>query len=675
MTLSAAPTGALWRLFPQGSPAGPVARARRRPGFVNVLLASLVLVAGGFGRAMAYETPPEAERTFRHPGVLLTAANLEEIRCGVRDGREPWKSWFAPYDHDPGTFGHEGRFEEYGRNADVNREEFQSDMWQLYRMAVLWVVKKDRRAAERGVGILENYAKNHKRFVGVEATFMQGDCMNAIVAAEILRSTYPGWTERNTANIKRYFSDVWWSTIRVGKDNTGAGSHLWTANQGTIGLKVAMAIAIFCDDPVRFNMCLNAYTSDPLTGLADSLPNGEVGDCGRDSGHWTAECVDSGLICQMAWAQGVDLFASYGNRIVAISEFLARNELFMQGVVKQNAPFTPFGCSYAFFTQVAPFDNVRGIEFMDVVATYARRKGVPAPFTRKLVEREGYKPVFTLDDSIPAAPIAPFWMQPPLAPVANLQSKTIGSGRGTTNVSGGVWNLAGDSGKMEDGCRFAYREADGDWVFMARVVDHGAIMMTDRLAPAGQCSAVWFEVKEDGTTVLWKNGQHSYQMPWDLKYFDSPRAPMWFKLVRRGVMVSAWQSVDGVSWSPSANVRFAALPDKVFVGLGVCRASGKFDHVAFGSEPSSLPAAPTDVQAVARSDRALVRWRPGANTVFCDVLRAETPGGPYTPVGERVTASQFLDEIERGKTYYYVISPAGYSGRGPNSPEVSARGI
>ena len=109
---------------------------------------------------------------------------------------------------------------------------------------------------------------------------MQGDCLHGIIAAEILRSTYPGWTEQNTANIQRYFRDVWWMPMHIGKANTGAGSHLWTANQGTIGLKVGMAVAIFCDDPVRFNMCLNAYLTDPLTGLADSLPNGEVGDSG-----------------------------------------------------------------------------------------------------------------------------------------------------------------------------------------------------------------------------------------------------------------------------------------------------------------------------------------------------------------------------------------------------------
>ena len=72
-------------------------------------------------------------------------------------------------------------------------------------------------------GILENYAKNNKRIVGVEASFLQGDCLNGVVAAEkILRSTYPGWTEQNTTNIQRYFRDVWWILIGIGKPNCGS---------------------------------------------------------------------------------------------------------------------------------------------------------------------------------------------------------------------------------------------------------------------------------------------------------------------------------------------------------------------------------------------------------------------------------------------------------------------
>jgi hypothetical protein len=616
-----------------------------------------------------------AEQGFRHPGVVLTAAQLEEIRRGVRSGREPWKSWFAPYDGDPGMVGNEGQFEEYGRNADIHRGEFQSDMWQLYRMALLWVVKQNKRAAERGVGILENYAKNHKRFVGVEASFMQGDCMTAVIAAEILRSTYPGWTERNTADIQRYFADVWWQHMHIGKDNTGAGTHQWTANQGTIGLKVAMAVSIFCDDRVRFNMCLNSYLTDPLTGLESSTNNGQVGDTGRDSGHWTAECIDDGWICQMAWAQGVDLFAQRNKRIVAISEFLAQTQLFWGKVIAQMPPYIRYGCAYEFDTEAARFEDFRGHDFFEVINAYARMKGIPAPYTRQLLEHERHKPLFTLDESIQARPIGIPWKQPSVTPVTSLRATDVAGSHGSTNRVGEVWSLKSDSRKMEDGYQFACLEAEGDWTFLARVTGGGGIMVTDRLERPWAGHAVWLEAGKDGSAVHYAHGGGSYVWPWDSKFYGGGKAPMWLKLVRRGVFIQAFQSADGVNWAGMANVRFDGLADKLYVGLAVNKEPGKFDRVAYGSAPGSLPAAPTDAQADARMGRVEIRWKPDANTVFCDVLRAETAGGPYTPVAERVTANRFLDTIERGKVYHYVVSPAGYSGRGPNSREVSACGF
>jgi hypothetical protein len=617
---------------------------------------------------------PAGGQPFRHPGIVLTAAQLEDIRRGVKSGREPWKSWFKPCDGDPGTVGNEGQFEEYGRNADVNRGAFQSDMWQLYRMALLWVVKKDRRAAERGIGILENYAKNHKRFVGVEASFMQGDCMHGVIAAEILRSTYPGWTAQNTEHIKRYFRDVWWQHMHIGKDNTGAGTHQWTANQGTIGLKVAMAVAIFCDDRVRFNMCLNSYLTDPLTGLESSTTNGQVGDTGRDSGHWTAECIDDGWICQMAWAQGIDLFAARNNRIVAISEFLAQTQLFWGKVIAQKPAYVRYGCAYEFDTEAARFEDFRGHDFFEVIDTYARLKRIPAPCTRQVLEHEKHKPIYTLDESIQARPVGIPWRQPSVAPVASLRSTDVAASHGSTNRSGEIWNLKSDSQKMEDGYQFAYLEAEKDWTFLARV-DGGGIVVTDRLERPWAGHAVWLEAGKGGSAVHYSHGGNSYVWPWDSKFYEGGKAPMWLKLVRRGVFIQCFQSADGVNWAGMANVRFDGLSDKLYVGLAANKEPGKFDHVAFGSAPSSLPTAPTDAQAETRMDKAQIRWKADANTAFCDVLRAETAGGPYTPVGERLTTGQFLDTVERGKTYYYVISPAGYSGRGPNSSEISVRGF
>lgn len=618
---------------------------------------------------------------FVHPGIILTKSNLHEIEEGVRSEREPWKSWFQQYDGDPSGVNVAGKFEEFGRNPDLHRGEFQSDMWQLYRMAMLWTAKKDRRAAEKGMEILRTYAHTHKRWSGVESGFMRGDFMNTLTAAEILRWTYPGWTEQDTADITRYFSEMWWENY-IGTDNTGAGSQMWTANQGTISLKVAMAVAIFCDDHVRFNMCLNAFLTDSLTGLQNSLPNGEVGDTVRDSGHWTAEAIDNGWICQLAWVQGIDLFAQMNYRMIAIGEYLAQNELYCAAVSKDKPSFVPYGCSYDFYMQPAHFDDFRGQDFLSVIDTYARRKGIPAPYTHQLLEYLHYKPIYILDGSVDAQPFETTWSQPPPVPVSDLNSRDVGDSRGSASEFGGVWTVTSGSKKMEDGYHIVFLEAEGDWTFVARLVSvdssaHGGnLIATERLEPPRQVHSTWIEAAMKGSCIRWCNGTHSYGWPWDMHYYDTPRLPFWLKLVRRGVLISSWQSVDGANWAPAGNIRFHDLTEKLFVGLASWNGRTTFDHVAFGSAPSSLPPAPADLEASAWNGKAELCWKPGANTVFCDVLRAEQKGGPYTTVASRLTSNQFTDmTVSRGVTYYYTISPAGYSGRGPNSAEVSVEGL
>jgi len=376
----------------------------------------------------------------------------------------------------------------------------------------------------------------------------------------------------------------------------------------------------------------------------------------------------------MAWAQGIDLFAQRNNRIVAISEFLAQSQLFWAKVIAQKPLFIPYGCAYEFDSEAARFEDVRGHDFFEVIDNYARVKRIRAPYTHQLLEREKHKPLFTLDESIQARTFAVPWRQPPVAAVASLRSTDVAGSHGFTNRAGEIWSLKSDSQKMEDGYQFAYLDAEGDWTFITRVTEGGGIMVTERLERTGDVHAVWLEAGKNGSAVHFSHGQHSYVWPWDSKYYGGAKLPMWLKLVRRGIFIQGFQSADGVNWAGMVNVRFNGLADKLFVGLAANREPGKFDHVAFGSAPSSLPVAPMDVRADTRIDKVQVRWKPDANTVFCDVLRAETAGGPYTTVGERIAGSQFTDTVEPKKTFYYIISPAGYSGRGPNSSELIVRG-
>lgn len=89
--------------------------------------------------------------------------------------------------------------------------------------------------------------------------------------------------------------------------------------------------------------------------------------------------------------------------------------------------------------------------------------------------------------------------------------------------------------------------------------------------------------------------------------------------------------------------------------------------------PPALPAAPSNVNAVAGSSGITISWNgPVEGTVY-RVQRALQSGGPYTTVAGQVIGTNWLDTgVNGGSAYYYVVSAANAAGEGPASAEVSA---
>jgi hypothetical protein len=93
--------------------------------------------------------------------------------------------------------------------------------------------------------------------------------------------------------------------------------------------------------------------------------------------------------------------------------------------------------------------------------------------------------------------------------------------------------------------------------------------------------------------------------------------------------------------------------------------------------PSSLPAAPAGLSAVATNATALLSWTSAPlNPTTYNVKRAQVSGGPYSVIAtgftEGVTATAFTDSnVTNGGAYYYVVSAVNATGEGPNSGQVS----
>ena len=640
----------------------------------------------GDATGTAITATTEWPTSFKHPGAGFSLANIEYLRA--QSAQDPWKTQIDSLKAATGlssTSAMSGPFADVSRTPDVNLGAYKNDMQLAYNLALKWLVSGDETCARRATEVMQAWATTHVSWSGAEPYLTASDYVNrSIAACEILRGTYSGWTEAHTTACQTYFSTVYWGMFGIGIGNMGAGSLLRSANQGADQLNAAMAIAVFCDDAVRFKQAVNAFRTDPIAGLANSLPNGEVGDTGRDQGHAYGQIQHLLFVAEMAWSQGIDLFGELDNRLLAIMEFFADYNL------GGSPAFINFGTYYNTFTSIGGARSTRDPEGTNIAHNaYVVRKGLSAPKTLEFRDKQSQNwqsIIFRRDaDTTRALPLAePAWTVPTAASYAGLTSVNVGGTplAGSTSQANGTWQIAGSSnGTQEGGYRFAYAKLSGDFAFSARVVSVSAeglstaqtgLMVRDALDSSNNTPYLWQYMGVDaagastGTVTFWRKGQdpHGYYAS-----AGAAAAPYWLRLVRRGKFIYAYNSVDGQHWSAMAHVLFDTLPDEVYVGLVTLSNNGSalntatFDNVMLGKAASSLASIPAAVSVQRLSGGIQVGWNASTGAISYDVLRADAGSSSYATVGTRIVGTRWVDtSASTGTAYSYCVRAASFGG-------------
>ncbi|MBW5449425.1 glycoside hydrolase [Cohnella sp. CFH 77786] len=92
-----------------------------------------------------------------------------------------------------------------------------------------------------------------------------------------------------------------------------------------------------------------------------------------------------------------------------------------------------------------------------------------------------------------------------------------------------------------------------------------------------------------------------------------------------------------------------------------------------GGNPSTVPAAPTGLNATAGNAQVALSWTASSGAASYNVKRATTSGGPYTTVATGVTSTGYTNTgLTNGTTYYYVVSAVNSAGESANSSQASA---
>ena len=192
---------------------------------------------------------------YNHPCIPATSQDLAYIKASLN--QQPWKSGYAFLTNDStaqlgwtmdGPYANVSRAGSY----DANLVPWQNSMNAVYNLARMWYFTGNTNYAQKAHDILIAWANTNTNFNGNEAGLAMGDYAHAFAGgADILRGTWPGWTAADTTTVQNYFANVLWPNCQANGNITGP------CNKGDIAKEAAIAIAVFCDDTVKFNHCID----------------------------------------------------------------------------------------------------------------------------------------------------------------------------------------------------------------------------------------------------------------------------------------------------------------------------------------------------------------------------------------------------------------------------------
>ncbi len=655
-------------------------------------LKTATLTVGVFLLLLALGLPQA--RAFIHPGAPLTTDDLATLKAHL--GSEPWKSGYtalAADGHSQLSYVMRGPFARVSRQGsyDVYLNAWRSDMIAIWNLSRMGYFTGNAAYSQKAHDILLAWAKTQIEFSGRESMLDLGDYAYRFVGgADILRGTWPGWTDADTTVVKAYFGNVLLpATNPYGESQYGA------ANKGALALVAGGLLAIFDDDTAKLDTIVYQVRTLAHIGLRNSDDIGLLGDSLRDQGHAHGQLFSLAMLAEALWTQGIDIYSEYNNRLLTAGEYFARvNDLIP-------TPFLPFGTTDAYYIA----DNTNrgwggGNVMLNLIhGAYVVRKGLPAPYTvaRRLempVDGDSFMFCKVADSSV-ATPAAALPFPTTTSTTSGLTDVDIGGAApaGNAGYAGGTWTVQGGGSEMwgttNDSCHFAYVAITGDCAIVAKVESvqntslsaKAGVMMRTSLsqgAPRAWMAVtprIQFEQNIQGLAVY---GGTNYS---NRAYNIASSSPSyWVKLERMGNIITGYVSPDGTNWAATDVGRLDNAPATLDVGLVVCSlANGTlntstFSHVQItggdGAAPAVTPAAPAALLAAPGEYVVPLRWQASFGATSYTVQRTTSSGGPYSIVRSGITASSYEDwTVTNGTTYYYVVTASNSAGTSANSPE------
>ncbi|MGJ8652531.1 MAG: carbohydrate-binding protein [Opitutaceae bacterium] len=656
------------------------------------------------------ELNPSVPRTFVHPGIGLTVADLDHIKARLTV--EPWKTGYddmAAKSTASLSYVMQGPYVTVSHKKPGNPQPndpsdpaWENDMEAVHNLARMWYFTDNAAYAQKARDILITWANNHTLFDQGEVYLEMGYRAHQVFeGVEILRGTWPGWTQADTDTLKTYFENVWWNSPY---DHLAVPDPLRSANQGMSQLAAALGVAVFLDDEVKFEQCLKAFRSDAAAALGNTLPNGQIGDNGRDA-HDQGQLMLMAWCAEVFWNQGVDVYSEYDNRLLAAGEYLARFNLLV------DTPFIQAGTVYDIYSEFHQFDGPYtnwGFESKMITllhTAYVVRQGLRAPYLEQFLsyapQNESSFCHLMASDSSTATAYPALPEPASVDSVTSLNNAYMGNtsaGSSTYNAGSKTWTVSGNGPRMwysaAPDYHFAYLPVTGDATIIAKLTSltggstedaRAGIVFTSDLTNTADMQAiiVTHPSGTDPQTHSFRRGDvaHSHQgNPGDRSYLSqsSPKIPYWLKIERIGNRVNCYSSPDGISWSCGESADYA-IGTTAYFGLAVssdqtsAQSTATFTDVRItggdGGEAIEAPEAPFAIYASPGGDQVPLRWLESFEADSYNIWRSTQSGGPYTLLTQQTGTSYVDISVDYGTHYYYAVSAVNSVGESPLSSE------
>lgn len=353
------------------------------------VILSIIILTASLCAVMA------AGRKFVHPGLLHNAEDLARIEQLVKDKAQPSMGSYeilarqagASYDYKVnGPFVHMARDGEYGSV----KARGEADCNAAYYNALQWCITRDERHARKAMEILRGYASTIEDISGHDAPLCAGlQGFMLINAAEIMRYQYvapkyaDGWTADDTQKVEAMFRNVFLPVLRGHLDRPPYSNGNW----GGSVAKMLLAMGIFCNDEALYDEAVDYFLHSKDNG---SLPNyvgptGQQQETGRDQAHAQLGLGVLAELCECAWKQGDDLYATLDNRLMKGYEYLAKLNL------GYDVPYEVWKDATGKYSNwMEPGKKGMG-EFRSVFEIafnhYTMRKGLKMPYVAEVLQR------------------------------------------------------------------------------------------------------------------------------------------------------------------------------------------------------------------------------------------------------------------------------------------------